>query len=473
MALKDAIVLLGAGASADAGVPMSRAMTQAIVESIAHSRRNARAAAALNYVCAALMAYDAQQSGTSPFGGVDVERVFAAVQMLQERQHDLEIAPFVASWQPAVDGLDQRQPRRLGAFDKKLKAALEPKFPASKAENLIKRLIADETSQAGSGITYEHLASLMIRELRKKIQTTPKQVGYLLPLVEHGRPPGGLTVATLNYDRSVEIACEAAEIACSTGIERWLEKGDWPWPDQGVRLLKLHGSIDWAWKKDQHPSQLPRDRIVVADDPTDPNRPALVFGRRAKLQARGPFLGLLAEFERELARSRRLIVIGYSFRDDHVNEVIRRWISDDFTRTIVVADPRWRVEPGLPSGVSEDFRVEMETHLKQGDTPRLEIWHMGCPEAVRRLGKRGVSGSTSAFTKAEASARLGRGRPRLLLPVADPPERQSAAEFSAGDKGEALETGGRRLLAVGCGARDRERPCRPESGDRGVSRAQV
>jgi hypothetical protein len=40
----------------------------------------------------------------------------------------------------------------------------------------------------------------------------------------------------------------------------------------------------------------------------------------------------------------------------------------------------------------------------------------------------------AASTKAEASHRLGRGRPWLLLLVGDPPERQSAAESSAGDK---------------------------------------
>lgn len=282
---KDAIVLLGAGASKDAGVPMSREMTQAIVDGIAQPARNARVAAALNYVCAALMAYDAQQSGTSPFGGVDVERVFAAVQMLQERQHDLEITPFVASWQPAVDGLDQHEPRTLGAFDRTLKQALARDFPGSRAETLIRRLIADETGQAASGITYTLLASLMIRELRKRIKMTKKDVVYLRPLVEHGRQPGGLTVATLNYDRSIELACEADAIACSTGIEQWLETGDWSWPDNGVRLLKLHGSIDWSWQQDRRRSHLPRDKIVITDDPTEGSRPALVFGRRAKLRA--------------------------------------------------------------------------------------------------------------------------------------------------------------------------------------------
>ena len=41
---------------------------------------------------------------------------------------------------------------------------------------------------------------------------------------------------------------------------------------------------------------------------------------------------------------------------------------------------------------------------------------------------------TPRFRKAEASERLGCGGPWLLLLVGNPPERQSAAEFSIGDK---------------------------------------
>lgn len=53
-----------------------------------------------------------------------------------------------------------------------------------------------------------------------------------------------------------------------------------------------------------------------------------------------------------------------------------------------------------------------------------------------RYGSQMTAGETAAVTKAEASDRLGRDRP-WLLPVGDPPERQSVAEFSAGDKGGA------------------------------------
>ena len=45
----------------------------------------------------------------------------------------------------------------------------------------------------------------------------------------------------------------------------------------------------------------------------------------------------------------------------------------------------------------------------------------------------------TAFTKTEASDRLGRARPWLLLPVGNPPERQSVAEFSGGDEAVATD----------------------------------
>jgi hypothetical protein len=56
---------------------------------------------------------------------------------------------------------------------------------------------------------------------------------------------------------------------------------------------------------------------------------------------------------------------------------------------------------------------------------------------------------TPRFRKAEASERLGCGRPWLLLLVGDPPERQSAAEFSVGDEAAAPHS---ELSAPGTGS---------------------
>jgi hypothetical protein len=47
-------------------------------------------------VCGVLLA-DEGARGESPFAGLDVERVFAAVELLAERD-SLEASPFVAAW---------------------------------------------------------------------------------------------------------------------------------------------------------------------------------------------------------------------------------------------------------------------------------------------------------------------------------------------------------------------------------------
>lgn len=81
---KDSVVLLGAGASAEAGIPTTFAMTQRLVESINKRVQIQPLLSTLHFVCGALLAYDAA-SGKNPFTGLDVERVFAAVELLAER----------------------------------------------------------------------------------------------------------------------------------------------------------------------------------------------------------------------------------------------------------------------------------------------------------------------------------------------------------------------------------------------------
>ena len=173
---------------------------------------------------------------------------------------------------------------------------------------------------------------------------------------------GGLTVATLNYDRSIEIAAQEAGVPLTTGLQDWLAVGAWIWGETGIRLLKLHGSIDWIRRErsSSDAQELPRRDVVVAQT-RDAGEPAMVFGRGAELDAKGPFLGLLAQFEQLLSATARLVVIGYSFRDDHVNEVIRRWLTDEAGHRLTIVDPGWR-DQAFP--FDRSFAAELEFFLK-------------------------------------------------------------------------------------------------------------
>jgi hypothetical protein len=177
----------------------------------------------------------------------------------------------------------------------------------------------------------------MIEQLRDLVRTTYKQLTYLHLSCAAAIHPRASPSQPLNYDRSIEQAAE------HLGIPVRAEPPEKPDPrffqSEGVRLLKLHGSIDWAWDDtDGERGTMTQHRVrrVEAGD-TSSGRPALVFGSRAKLQAEGPFLALLAQFEEALSWSRRVIVVGYSFRDPHINEMIRRWTME--SGEIIIVDP--------------------------------------------------------------------------------------------------------------------------------------
>jgi len=384
------VILLGAGASKEAGVPTTFEATEKLVDRInSGSPRQHPTAAVLHFVCGALLAYDAAD-GKSPFSGLDIERVFSAVQLLAER-NTLEVSPFVASWHPAVDALGAPAAAAPASFDHQFGAALVRPDSFGEIEGLIAELIDSRVGAGSSGEVYELLADEMVSELRSLVATTPKEVSYLLPLVREGMKEGGLTIATLNYDVSIEQAASLAGADFTTGILGWIDSGRWHWPEDAIRLLKLHGSIDWIWEPTEHRAgQLPHKALSITDDPAQARgAPALVFGHRGKLRAEGPFLGLLSELESQMSNADRLIVIGYSFRDEHVNELIRRWTYEDISRTICVVDPMW---PSYLPPSRGDFRVTLERHLQPPPSDgapafpnRLEIRREVCSNAMQDL----------------------------------------------------------------------------------------
>jgi hypothetical protein len=363
-------------------------MTRLLVEAVQRQRRWANEAQALSFVCGALVAHDAAAGG-SAFAGLDVERVFAAVQLLRERQ-TLEVTPFVAAWHPAVDAWDRPElPRKLD--DRAVVNAGMSQFSGSTVHDYVLKVVRAVTGR-GEGKTYESLSQAMVQELRSLLATDPDDTAYLGPLLDRGQRPGGLTIATLNYDLAVEQAGEQRGVAVDTGIAHWSQHRQWNWSRRGVRLLKLHGSIDWEWFSSRaKPGHLAHSSVRRADqrDSGSQTRPAIVFGRRDKLRAEGPFLSLLAELEAHLRQVRRLIIVGYSFRDEHINEVIKRWTAEDDANHLLVIDPGF---PEHASRDEHDFRTTLVKHLVPGVwwpgtdfRPRLEIRRTTASDALKTL----------------------------------------------------------------------------------------
>ena len=66
----------------------------------------------------------------------------------------------------------------------------------------------------------------------------------------------------------------------------------------------------------------------------------MIFGNsNRKLRPDGPFLQLRHEFEKRLMATNRLLVVGYSFGDDHLNSIVRRWVATRTSAKMVIIDP--------------------------------------------------------------------------------------------------------------------------------------
>lgn len=341
------LTLLGAGASIDAGIPGSTAMTEQIVAAMDTPQyRYWGLTHAVNYAIGAMVAHRTA-NGASAYAGIDVEDLFSAVQMLAERE-SLEIAPFV-EWSPALAGVRQGSGRMPAFFDQNFRRAVleERAFPGP--SHLIEEAI---TAVAGADAAsteklYEQLSEALLKALTALVDVDDKSLDYLRPILEPGDHP--TEIATLNYDRSIELLCEQQNIRLDTGIEEWSGGGDWSWDDRAqVRLLKIHGSIDWRIYSERGPGGLSETRVATTDKLDSQQRealPGVVFGARGKLRADGPFLPMLREFDNMLARADRLLVVGYSFRDAHINVALSKWVNSSPLRELSVIDPAFDDDP--------------------------------------------------------------------------------------------------------------------------------
>jgi len=388
------MLLLGAGTSIEAGVPDAYTMTRTIVESFdpakispklewlkAHRVPGQRQGPSSGYSQSYSLSghqiaifkeyYPIYHVLTFVLGGllmqrgivgqlprelVNVEELFSAVQLLAQR-NQLEVAPFVGSWHPMVHLLDDRYSQRYAG-----------RYYSSTEEQRFWEELRIPIAGYAKGEVFLMTSEAMTKRLREIVWIDdPRKVEYLKPIASLVGRLGKLTIATLNYDNGIELMSHSNRIQFSTGIEKWSSQGRFDFEDDGISLLKLHGSIDWIVGSDEpdakrkFPQYTIRQVNKIRDEKQNYNL-ALVFGQRNKLTNEGPFLDLLEEFRRSLLVADTLTIVGYSFRDDHINAEIKRWIN---------LTPNFRIRIVDPGFESNDARFALD--LKHLCFRQLEI----------------------------------------------------------------------------------------------------
>ena len=327
------VVLLGAGASVDAGVPDAHRLTKVVYDKL--RRGDAEAAQLFGFVVAKLQVRSARLGG-SPFDQVNIEDAYDALKRLLQRDRDV-IGEFVSSWEPLID----LPKKRVSTFKIKddLERAIRIHFDqrsgrvSTEINSEYLRSAIEGVLGTSSPIESSQILRRYVDTLAEVITSDETKIDYLVKFLNAiaGKVQ---CVATLNYDTLFERAAEQAHCTPDYGLSSWTNERLVRFQPGCVRLLKLHGSVNW----------FVRDQDDITFEPTRdrwnlPQRAMIFGGQTDKLNPNGPFLPLRHEFQKLLGKSTVLAVIGYSFSDDHLNAVIRSWLAVKRKAKIIVVDP--------------------------------------------------------------------------------------------------------------------------------------
>jgi len=218
---------------------------------------------------------------------------------------------------------------------------------------------ANQLPTPGNGRRFEEVKQQMLASLQGMVYIkSDKQLDYLRPLFGRINP---LVIATLNYDNAIENAAEQNGWKWTDGLDEWNgNRALLPsvFDQKTAYLLKLHGSVYWQHDKVQDDDEYNHHRSRVGNMPrsafTSTNfvradlkmlnngahtNPGVIFGGSNKLTHEGPFLEVLRSFQQYLDNVNILTVIGYSFRDQHINAPIGRWLEKDSSHILRIVDP--------------------------------------------------------------------------------------------------------------------------------------
>lgn len=289
---QDTVVVLGAGASADVGLPAAARLHAVLSEELGPLYRNLAEA-------------------VFPDGDVDVERLFRVVELI----HSVET---------------ERRPTERRSYSEQIDVARLVELWIPKLHDYFASQSSVRVgSPSGSVLDNLWSALLSLLWLTPNAKQDPRYLAWMLKSLKGG------TVVTINYDNALEwTATSGAFIPVHGGfapLDRTRQIPGWPHNEDAVRIVKLHGSLEWARNPRTGDVRLVGpEEIIMRRNQRDLVRaepPGIIFGAGNKLRADGPYLDLYVEAKGHLARAHRLIVIGYGWGDFHVNELVRRWVA--------------------------------------------------------------------------------------------------------------------------------------------------
>lgn len=296
--------LVGAGLAVDAGLPHSVDLAVKLKEHLqgkSGEPKNVEAKALLDllYFILGGIRFQWGRLGLDPDQPVNIEQIATAALRLRHRHKD-PLAPYVSSWSDRILALEEVQPGLL-----------------------------------------ERFSELIFARLKEWLATPPaEKINYISRMADMRHRGAHVSIFSLNYDLLAETALQNIGEPMVNGFK----DGRWnPMLFQAtdeIRLYKLHGSLDWVDDEMHGICSLRFDRHPKAEDFEVQKPPLLIFGTDSKLTGKDPFLSLVHAFSDQLRTAQVLVVIGYSFSDQYINDIIEQRMRDNVPLRLILASPR-------------------------------------------------------------------------------------------------------------------------------------
>lgn len=238
-----------------------------------------------------------------PDDAVNIEQLAVAAEALRNRQQN-PASPYMSGWHERLAELERQSPEFLTKF---------VDFIYSQLDKWL-------------SLNNERVARL----------------SYIRNLVEICSDGVAVDLFSLNYDLCIEAALTI--YAKKTFVNGFTAESGWQpelfTKDWAIRLYKLHGSLDWVEDQVYGVCSLQYPRHVEAETiEGGTSKPLLIFGTAQKLSPREPFLTLAYSFSKAILQTNVLSIIGYSFGDDYVNEIVRQGIHKNPKLRVLVVGP--------------------------------------------------------------------------------------------------------------------------------------
>jgi hypothetical protein len=304
------VFLVGAGLLNDAKIPMSVELVEKLKTDLLNNANSTELAieeqnlarcelAALHFLNGAIR-FQEGVLNHDPDKAINIEQLAVAAIELQARLLN-PLAPYTSGWHGRIIELEEQCPEVLKGFIDFIYARLK------------------------YWLTFE----------------TQDKIAYLARFNDFSIAGRGVDIFSLNYDLCIETALR--DIADSHFVNGFTDEGWRPttFLENGIqlRLFKLHGSLDWVDDEEGYGlCSLDFPRHKDAED-VEGARPLLIFGTSHKLSAREPFLSLAYQFSQQVLSTNVLVIIGYSFGDAYINEIIKQGLRTNTRLKIVVVSP--------------------------------------------------------------------------------------------------------------------------------------